>query len=77
MLEQTWDAVQMTRGNEKFLRRQKEVARQKRQEEKRRARLARKDERPEGGTAGDDDVAEIQAAMDAGLNPGSEKDRQD
>lgn len=57
----------MTRGNEKFIRRQKEVERQKAQEEKRQKRAQRK--REGGADAGDDDVAAIQAALDAGVDP--------
>ena len=61
----------MARGRESFIRRQKEIARQTKQKEKREARTHR------GGadTGGDDDIAAIQAALDAGLNPGSAQDR--
>jgi hypothetical protein len=59
-----------TPGNEKFIRRQKEVKRQKAQEEKRQRRAERKAQGKSGG-AGEDDVAAIQAALDAGLNPGA------
>lgn len=57
----------MARGNEKFIRRQKEVERQKAQEEKRKKRAERK----AAGLAdpGDDDVAAIQAALDSGVDP--------
>jgi hypothetical protein len=61
-------------GNQKYLRRQKEIARQKKQEEKRKAKEARK--AGGQGNAGDDEVAAIQAAVDAGLNPGSAEDRE-
>ena len=57
-----------TRGNEKFIRRQKEVERQKAQAEKREKRAARKNDK---GQAGDEDIAAIQAALDAGLQPGA------
>ncbi len=64
----------MPRGNEKFIRRQKEIARQQKAEEKRRQKAARKSGTGDGGTP-DDDIAAIQAALDAGLNPGSQADR--
>jgi hypothetical protein len=65
----------MAKGRETFLRRQKEIARQKRQQEKRQAKAIRKAQGT-AGKSGDDELAEIQAAVDAGLNPGSAKDRQ-
>ncbi len=55
------------RGNEKFIRRQKEVARQKAQEEKRQKRVKR--EGAPKAAAGDDEVAAIQAAIDSGIDP--------
>ncbi len=55
------------RGNEKFIRRQKEIARQKAQEEKRQKRVQR--EGVPKAAAGDDEVAAIQAAIDAGIDP--------
>jgi hypothetical protein len=63
----------MARGNEKFLRRQKEIARQQRQKEKRLERADRKSRR--SGGAGDDDIAAIRSALDAGENPGSAEAR--
>lgn len=51
----------------KFYRRQKEVARQQKQKEKRAERASRR----ERGAPADDGVAAIQAALDAGLTPGS------
>ena len=60
----------MPRGNEKFIRRSKEVARQAAQKEKREKRAQRKAEGG-GGAAGDDDVAAIQAAIEAGVDPKS------
>ena len=62
----------MPRGNEKFIRRQKEIARQQKQEEKRRAKASRK---TDGSSSADDEIAAIQAALDAGLNPGSAEAR--
>ncbi|HZS37150.1 MAG TPA: hypothetical protein VFF06_09995 [Polyangia bacterium] len=59
----------MAKGNEKFIRRQKEVERQKAQEAKRKKRAER---HAEGKTsAADDDIAAIQAAIDAGIDPNS------
>ena len=57
----------MKKGNEKFVRRQKEVARQQAQVEKRRKRAERDAERKSGGA--DDGIAAIQAAIDAGIDP--------
>lgn len=64
----------MSRGKEAFLRRQKELARQERQKQKALDREARRARRA-GGDSGNDDVAAIQAALDAGLNPGSAEER--
>jgi hypothetical protein len=64
----------MKQGNEKFVRRQKEVARQKAQEEKRKKRAERA-ENP--SRSGDDDVAAIQAAIDAGVDPRTLRDQEE
>jgi hypothetical protein len=53
----------------KFYRRQKEVARQQKQKEKRLERASRRADRE--GAPADDGLAAIQAALDAGLTPGS------
>lgn len=50
----------------KFYRRQKEIARQQKQKEKRAERASRR----ERGAPADDGLAAIQAAIDAGLTPG-------
>ena len=61
----------MAQGNQKFLKRQKELQRQAKQAQKRQEKEDRKTRK--GGP--DDDIAAIQAAMDAGLNPGTAEDR--
>ena len=62
----------MAKGNEKFIRRQKEVERQKAQEAKRKKRAER---HAEGKTsAADDDIAATPAAIDAGIDPNSLRD---
>ena len=66
----------MARGNEKFLRRQKEIERQKAATDKRVKRADRKAHRT-GAAAGDEEVAAIQAALDAGENPGAADERSD
>ena len=58
----------MTRGNEKFIRRSKEVARQQAQKEKREKRAQRK-AAGGGGAAGDEDVAAIEALIQSGVDP--------
>lgn len=64
-----WYLFEMARGNEKFIRRQKEVERQKAQAEKRMKRAERKADPTKDGAPGDADVAAIQAALDAGVDP--------
>jgi hypothetical protein len=64
------EALRMDR---KFQRRQKEMARNQKAQAKRAERAARREK--SGGAGGDSDIAAIQAALDAGLNPGSAAER--